>query len=708
MLLAAAGLFGSAIQAQTALKVTLLEGSAKVQRSDTRTWDKLSMGDKINDNDIVETFFQAKLILNYGPANMIILGSNSKALLNLATPDDGGDIELNTTLFAGGLFVKAVSECRAGVYTSNGVARVDSGVLSAVVDSRTGHTGFQVLGGAAEVRNVAQQEGKTLSAGQTTVISPGKQPTAALHITHKHVSVLKHFFGYEYVEQEMQASNITPTEDLAPGRLSLSRNLAVRKPEEMGEARYKPLFDYNLIYGSMAEDQRRSGRRYQPLRAPRAPHGHTVDLGVRVSTGLANDDVYPIVALTPALRFNRFRIGLRFPVAKNSADTYAPNFNGLEGILDKINYLTFGNFADSIYVTLSPIRDYTISNGLVVRDFSNENAYSVLNTIGLTAHLKRYPFNIKGFIADASSFKLGGAYLRLEPGLFHIGAGYFYDIDQYETLPGDNVPRFVDLPPDTVNPDPDSVKANTHVYEADLGTDLVNNYMVRLHVLLEFAHKLIDSRTDGIAVNGPEVLLEYAWFSAGLGYNMETGRMIHGQFHPFYLTNRRRVRDGDTIITQNNVLSRKRVANGFHIRFGASPVRGTSLNLFYKQDLATRYPFVDREDDSTFSQNNYSLSVSLAADEELLQSVKFARLYARQFHGGFYPGTAAFFSSWGVEAGLDIMTSPLVSGIAFEGGAKFYYLDLDGDAAPASRFNGLLDSNDRVVELYLGIRRGFL
>jgi len=68
--------------AQT-FEVISLDGSAKVQRVQKKDMENLSIGSQLHDNDIVESFFQTKCVLRFGKVNIVIIGSNSKILLNI-------------------------------------------------------------------------------------------------------------------------------------------------------------------------------------------------------------------------------------------------------------------------------------------------------------------------------------------------------------------------------------------------------------------------------------------------------------------------------------------------------------------------------------------------------------------------------------------------------------------------------------------------
>jgi hypothetical protein len=87
--------------AQPTFKITLLDGTAKVQRSQKKSWENLSLGDEINDNDIVETFFQTKTAFQFGTDNTLILGSNTRALCNIKEVEEekGKILDVNIPKF---------------------------------------------------------------------------------------------------------------------------------------------------------------------------------------------------------------------------------------------------------------------------------------------------------------------------------------------------------------------------------------------------------------------------------------------------------------------------------------------------------------------------------------------------------------------------------------------------------------------------------
>jgi len=130
--------------------------------------------------------------------------------------------DVNLTLFPG-LFREAISQAHIGVYTSNAVGETDNGSFSTVVESKTGKPASRSWE-ETQKHGTSPKEGINLGSGQTTMIFPGKEPTAPLYITYKHVSVLKTLFGEDYIVSELEAAGIKPTEDKSSRSSLLSQD----------------------------------------------------------------------------------------------------------------------------------------------------------------------------------------------------------------------------------------------------------------------------------------------------------------------------------------------------------------------------------------------------------------------------------------------------------------------------------------------------
>ncbi len=709
--------------AQSSFKITLLDGTAKAQRAQKKSWESTYLGDEINDNDIVETYFQTRVVLHYGVDNSIILGSNTRCLFNIKEVPHGDlkIINVNLTLFSGGVLVKSVTNSRVNIYTSNAVTQIDSGTISTVVEAKTGHTGFQVLGGTAEARNVAQQQGKKLNSGLTTIVLPGKEPTAPLYITYRHVAVLKHFFGDEFIDQQIEDAGIKPTEDkTSVSRLSLSQGMQGKAAKE-GQMQ-KRLFSQNKIWGIILDDRAKKRKLFQPIEKPLRPHKGKGEIEFNSSIGVAGGTVYPKFCLIPALHFPKFSIGLNLPFAKNASGNMSVNIGSLPGVFDKIHHVTIGNIESARYFKLGPIKDYTLAKGLVVNNYQNKNIYTVTQPLGMIMQYKNKLIHVNAFVSDVSNWYVGGAHFGFIIGNTRLGCGYYYDADQYKGTLTSETSRFIDV--DAIEdltgklPDSDSVKSNSHIYEVNFGIWQQVRESFSFDVNFQFAQKIARGGIDGYVIRGPEVGITLKSFNFGLSYIVDKGRLLEGHLSSMYMSNRLRYEQikEDTVFywTQNNMLSEDRKSYGIILFFRASPFKGTAIDLSFRQDFLTRYPFTDKtndgsvETDSTTKKNNFNYTFSLMMNERLFAPIKYAEIYFNQTHGGFYPTGGKYLASWGFNTGFDVLTAPLFFNLAFEVGLNFTYIDLYDASLNFGFPNNNIESGDNLLEFFVGIRWGFL
>lgn len=686
---------------QAAVDVISIDGSAKVQHVGKKDWETVSPGSKLRDNDIVETYFQARMVMQFGRGNTVILGSDSKALVNIREQRNDSGIPIlnvNLTLFSGGCVAKAILNSRISVYTSDAVGETDKGSFSTVVEPKTGETRFQSLGGSIKARNIAQKENSTLSSGQTTMIFPDKEPTAPLYITVRHVAELKSLFGNDYIESELGAAHIRPTEENA-GATGETRSI---KPAEAGT--YKRQFSANRIWGAVLSDRETFGLQYDPISTPDVTQEHKIVLEENNAVASAEGRLFPSFALVPSYSSPMFGAGLRIPFAANyTRQIRMYDFGSVPGYLDLIDHVRIGPFFDSTFVTLGPIDNYTIGDGIVVDGYNNRNPYSVFHPLGLVAQAQVGSWSLQGFIGDISSLSPGGIHVLFDPGVCRFGAGYFFDADQNYLKGMDSASfRFVKIPKADSNTVELDSAMSAFIYDLDFAADVVSTYAGRITLSAGFAQKIAGLRTDGFVIKAPTIEARWSSLCAKAGISTESGRLIASQFYSSYASTRvEMMKDtgasSDTLLfTQNTILSSRRFCSKLELFFGMNPVRGAALAFSYKQNLYDTYPIAI---DSNYSGPDLTIGLSCTINDSLWRPIKYGTMYLEETHGGLYPRTTVF-PSWGFRAGADVVTNPILFGVGFSAGFSWSYLDM--------KFNNVIDPSDKVAEFHLGLRYGFL
>lgn len=700
--------------AEQLFEVTALEGTAKVQRSEKLKWEKLSVGDQLGDNDIIETFFQSRLVITFSSATAIF-GSNSKAVLSIVRAGaDKKKAEPIFSLFNGGVCVQVSAKGHASVFTTNTVAETDSGSVAVIVDPKAAETGVLVLGGKAIARNISEQKSKELAVGMTTIVLPGREPAPPLSISFRHVTVLKHFFGDRYIADQLRASSIIPSEDRSAGsRMTLSQGVepTARKTDVLF---YKRLFNINRIYESILDDRDMSYAPYAPIfrdGASSSDLGH-LKLAARAGGAAADGAVLQEYTLMPAYRCPLGEVALRFPAARNDRRAWITGFSSTAGILDKIDHVTAGSVNDSLYLTVGTFDNVTLGNGLIVDRFRNGDDNRIFHPVGLAGKAKiAGSLTAGGFLDNIVDPAIGGIHLGLESSIYSFGAGLYFDADQFSRRADTDDIRFLrsmaGKPPAQTFPDTTRVTAGVAVYEIGLGVTIAENYASSARLLCEFAQKRTNGTNDGFLLRAPALFVSWPRFSARGGCIFETGRIVSREFNEFYCSHRSyykcdsRARPApvDTLLTENTSLWNRRENAAVFAGFGVNPTRGLDFSIDFTQNFRTRNTFVVWNPDSTTDTSantpqDFSLEFRLAMNRFLCRCIDYGCLSFRQIHGRLFPRSGSYFSSWNCEARLDIVTVPLYQGCGLECGGRMLYLDrnqLPDDIA---------DSNDRIFEFY--------
>jgi hypothetical protein len=702
ILCVAAAAFG---RTRPACVVATIEGTARVQRAGERQWRELQAGVAIGAQDMLETDDFSWLHLTCTGGNAVVLGGKSRLLLTFrqgSRRQQGAVVSLGGMLFSGAVLYQIDIPCSTAILTPNAAVELLQGTVSVTTDPSTGESGTQVLcGDSVVVRAVSEQRGRTLTRGQVTVIRPGTQAAPAQPITEAHEMILGRLYGRERVKSRLAGCGVHPKPDVSGGA-DAPEGMRFPSAGDGGVSAdrpttYKRLFSHNRVYGSILSDRAERFWFYRPV-APRGPlFTNAAALAVRGGVAISDGAGYGTVTLSPSYRWRFIDVALELELAQNRSGWGLHQFrDGADGALDLLHHFTLGYPSDSLYIHIGRIDNYTVADGLVVRNYTNRNPYSLFQPAGVqgTALLADV-VTISGFVHDITRFDAGGLHAYLHTNGYFLGLGYFYDVNQYHDALDAHGDRFVAVP-DTV---PRSAREEVHVCEFDLGISLVDNEYLELRLSGDLAYRFKSLlRSDGYVVRVPTLSAGFKGMQIGLGLNQEYGAMTASMFSWYYPTNRyRAVNGGADLLTQNGILGDSRSTRGFHVFYNYAPMPGLAFESTYRQDLLTTGVY---KDTTVSGSDNYEYSLAVTVNDTLAPFLHVGRVRVDHAHGTLYPPGAKYADSWGLRVSAYLLTRPFLANIAAEIGFDYYLLDLD--------FDNRAETSERIYELFAGIRWGFL
>lgn len=693
--------------------VVSLDGKARVQHSEKYEWNPVSIGDIVYNEDIFETDYQTRLEIKFNE-NIIILGSNSKALINfkINSNNDSVRLELKLTLFNGAILTKTQKNCRLRVFTTNAIADADSATISIVADGKSGESAIQAISGFVNVRNITHSKGRMFQSGLTTMVLPNKEPSPALYMTNRHVTVLRQFFGDEFIREQLDLAGVKPTEEKSGKHLSFSKNYSPQAPQQINDEMYRSLFNVEKIYGSIVEDQFNSWGFYDHLHLSRdVLQERKVHALISTVLGTGHEQSFSSYALSLEFNYRFFDAGLRFAInEKEQTGRLEMDFSSTEAVLDKIDYITFGSYADSMFITAGSIDGVTFGNGLIVDGFRNNHPGIIYHNLGLNGYARfNNQYSIKAFVNNVADPCVGGVYLGLEPSSYYLGFGYFFDLDQQKSILNNKNFRyspsvFPENVPEGLN------NAAVHIGEFSIGCDIILNYQLKARIFAEIAQKISNGKGDGNVVRIPSLYIDFSKTHLGLAVIFESGRLISGEFNQFYMIHRNFIfTDSVSTLTTrgsvNSILSPERRAVGASLDFGINPVRGLDMSVKLVQNFIEKRTFAvstDTSDSASAARLNYSLNLQCSINDSLIKFIRYAGIYFCENNGTYFPSERNPLVSWQSEAGIDIQTNPIMFNIAVESSLRYFYCE------NAKTFDNHINRTEHIIEWYFGILWGFL
>ncbi len=693
-------------------RVTRLKGSAQVQRSGETEWKKIKIGQEVKDNDILRSQFQTQLSLTFGRGNIVSLGSNSKILLNIELEQSQPQSRLATsiTLLNGGVLAQALNRAHINIYTSNAVAETDSGLISAVLEEKSGKTGFQLLQGSASTRNIAQKKATRLVKGQTTMILPGKEPTAPLYITNQHVQVMKKFFGNQYVQQKIDEADITPTTSYQ-SRLQFKGK--ERKKARTDAHLQKRQFSLNQAYNHIVNQQKQDAYSYHTIRKT-----HTIDtsspisVGVRALPAIALSGFYPQIGLLGCVQNNALTLEAAIDMHTDVQGSGLYQFSSINGICALITRLSTEYIRPDSQMTVNiqagHLMDITFGRGALVHRYSNDNNYTVMHPCGLAGEVALHNARFRALIGDIASLNHAGVHAAYSLEGYTAGAGYLFDLNTYSELDASGNSRF--FASETIRHD--TASQIQHFLSYNFSVDIMHTYTHHIEVYGGFAQRLGSSSVIGYVCNVPGISVKWRTFRFDGGLVAESGKLVHGQFGHAYPTLRGVF---DTTFSNavaysyyTDALSRSRRSSG--LRLGYSQLIGNHIDIETGLTAYISNHNTWKKDtlNDTLSFTNTKLYVRAAIDDSLLPGIAYACFTFRSLHGGLFPAGGSLFNAYNSSVEFSITTKPLAYNLYFQGGIDVRFVDIYNQDGEFGAPNKRIDPPDFFTTLRFAIVKGLL
>jgi len=472
------------------------------------------------------------------------------------------------------------------------------------------------------------------------------------------------------------------------------------------EGMHRSIFSLSRIYGSIIDDRKKNYFFYSPIRPAEQPVNGRGTVSFESGFGISSQGVSPRIIPSATYSLGKFTAGLRFTMVGTPAE-FSPGFTSPDGLLDKIQHISFGTPEDFWSVYAGELKEITLGKGLVVNKLSSSSFNNGFHPLGFIGHVRILEdLTVNVFSPSLSSPWFWGMYTRYTPGNYNIGLGYIADFNQYASLIPENDMRYVTPPKsDSYFPDITRRSSPVHCVTFDLFFDLISRYDFNMQMGIEMAQKLFGGN-DGFVARMPSFTIDINKTSFGVGMVAETGRLLSDQFNSRYFDTRMLVKSDfiDTVFTPNNMLSKERQAFGVRFFYKMNPIRGLDIDASWKQDILSRNTVVVPAFDTTRTRpinGDFTFELRAAIDQSLFKYFQYAEILLQQSHGRLMPQDGMPFLSWTFNGGYRILSIPLFFNIAFETKGNFFYFDT------GKQRNNKVDSNDMFFELCFGVHWGF-
>lgn len=568
--------------------VESVEGSANIQVEGERVWRPLKGDEIIHDNDVIRTSYKSKLVMRAERMNQIVMGSNTKLLVNY-TKSKKAKPGVSVTLFEGALFSRIIANVEYIVYTTAASAATENACFSAIVEEKTGRTGFQVLSGSVVAKNLVLKGDIPLIQGGTTVIEPNRPPSPSKPITVAHIEVLSRFFGDVYIQKQVKETGVKPVESAVSQKKRITASATLGKPkykyntEPPGEV-LKPQFDLNFIMGQVIKDEETYNRLYQSPEETGAFHFRDHLLGVYFRMQSFNGITYPYGGIKMGLRFKEAEAMIHFPFVPLEDGSFSVGeWGSAEAILEKIEHVLWYPSQIPLSVEFGRLAPFTRGYGLSVEDFSYYLPSSAIQKSGIRTAVSFLDWKAEFVTPDAVSFDILMPSITFDNGQIFFLLAYNYDRDENLGLhPGD----FKFLHREKTDLPAAGKEAPLHQYDLETAFNVIYRPPIWLQIYAGFSQILSDSGNVGYGAIIPGFSLSWHTYKFLLEMHAHNDRFFSPLYNSFF-GEERALYNQDTrqIITLASRITDNASAKGLKIGVSRNFWETSSFEFSYFQNV---------------------------------------------------------------------------------------------------------------------------
>ncbi len=677
-------------------------GKVQIQKEGERVWRTVDKKINISDGDILKTGYKSFVVIQVGEGNIVVVGSDSRALLNFGVYEGELNLEYTTTVtvFEGGVYFKWYKQSFLNVFTSNAVGRIAEGIFAAAFEPDAEKSTFTVMKSKLVTGNISRTRTSSTDAGFYTTISQDGDSEHPIPISAALVEKLRVYFGESFVAKELEANGLQIKDQDAVKAKSEPRS---SKDLDV-DIKLRTFFKGNDVFGNL--DKKLAGERsyYQPpiWYDPVGDYNRfLIESGFHFSSALG--EIYPGFYARGIWKSGKIKLGFNLPLESGQDGFKVNTFGSGTGLLDKLYLFDYTPANGRYEIHIGEIQNLTYNRGLLVRNFSNALHSQIEQPRGLvTQYHSRNRGDLHVFIADLSNPSLIGSNYLYDNGLTAAGFSAVFDLNQGGGLTIGDAGFNAEAAP---IPSVPSATGLVWAWDAYLEFNVLNDppFFINGYGGISFLYEGLSPSKGGRVFQAPGVEVYYKKWSLYFEGFFTDGEQFPGYFNDFYLEDRTRMytdtASGKTYgLSQTERLGRMESERGARVGIDYQLLKGLWLGFGGGQNIGS-----GKIEANLAQSGNPSAGIRQTSTPGLLNRDRFAT--ARVFLGGdFIQRVPRFEMSYTMYSGklgrhlvLDTLSNQVIPQTAPEFEDKLFF-SLNTVIKVAGEFKVL--SNASVVASY--------